>query len=249
MRRIVGGALGLVGLMGLYGAAGPTAAPRDLGDLDRKIDRHKLKLKRMDQREQQVLEQIRTISRRLTAEKTTIAALARRLDHLRPQVRTTRLWIEAMDLSLERRRRYFSRRLRAYYKFAAPGGSGFVAGARQADEAALRFLYLRFVLRHDRQVLAAWLAERTERRRLTRHLVGLQQVVTRTIRAKRLRFRRTLELSGRRYLLLRQLRRRKAAASDLVADLSLARLRLRLALARGTLGPEGRAASPPARGG
>jgi septal ring factor EnvC (AmiA/AmiB activator) len=208
-----------------------------LDKLNRKIDHHQRQLRDMGRREAEVLEQIRRLGRQLDEEKKAVATLDRRLESLRPQVQTTQLWIEALDLILAARRRWFARRARAYYKFAAPGGTGFVAGAKTPDGAALRYLYLRLAISHDKQILAAWRRERLYRRRLNQRLAHLQESIGRTITVQRRRFQRTLALSGRRYLLLRQLRRKRADASDLVADLSLARLRLRRALARGTVGP------------
>jgi septal ring factor EnvC (AmiA/AmiB activator) len=235
----------LVAALASSAAAAPTpSAPSpSLKDLDKKIDSHQRRLRDIGRREAQVLDQVRRLGRQLEAEKKAVVALDLRLEALRPQVEATRLWLEALDLILARRRQWVARRLRAYYKFSAPGGTGFVAGARNPDEAALRYLYLRFAINHDKQVMAAWGRERLHRRRLDQRLARLQQTIGRTVQDQRRRFQRTLALSGRRYLLLRQLRRKRADASDLVADLSLARLRLRKALARGTGRPPKPAAS------
>ncbi len=226
------------------GPVGASSSPA-LDKLNKKIDRHQRRLQEMGRREAQVLEHIQSLRKQLDAEKQAVAALDHRLAALRPQVATTRLWIQAADLILAARRRWFARRARAYYKFAAPGATGFVAGARTPEEGALRYLYLRFAISHDKQIMAAWQRERLYRRRLNQRLAHLQESIGRTIAVQRRRFQRTLALSGRRYLLLRQLRRKRADASELVADLSLARLRLRRALARGTVSPGPPAAPPP----
>ena len=219
------GVIGLTVLCCLVISGPPRAAAdnRAVHSLDKSIERHQDRLRRLSRRERDLLARYGRLTGLLTRIKAEVESLDTRLIRLKKEIERRQVNALVSGKRLSEVKSRFARRLRAYYKFTKAGGLGFVLGSPLRGRVLGRDVYLRFVLDRDKQALDGFLARRSEFERFMAGLRRTRGTIDAALDRRRRELLKYRKFAAERRRVIGRLRGQKSAASNLVADLRLRR--------------------------